>query len=258
MFSKIATLLRQSILESYSSKTAISFSGGIDSTVILTLLKNQPLGVFSLGVEGSADLESSRKIANELGVKLSELVVDEKQILEAYEKVYMLLPMDLLTIQILIPVYLVAEAASKAGYKTLLFGSGAEEIFAGYEKYYRAFEEGKDVESMLREEFRTLPDRDIAYVKRICNHLGIEARFPFYNKELADLMFTVPINERLDNRQIKKGILRQAARLLNVPQLAIERKKQAMQYGSGVHKIILKNAKILNEKYPAKMAKRMS
>ncbi|MBI5224166.1 asparagine synthase [Candidatus Micrarchaeota archaeon] len=253
MFSKIATLLRQSILESYSSKTAISFSGGIDSTVILSILKDQPLGVFSLGVEGSPDLQTSRKVANELGVKLSELIVDETQILEAYEKVYVLLPMDLLSVQILIPVYLVAEAASKAGYKKLLFGSGAEELFAGYEKYYRAYEEGRDVESMLKEEFKTLPDRDIAYVKRICKHFGIEAKFPFYNVELANLMFSVPISERLDNRQIKKGILRQASRLLNVPQLAIERKKQAMQYGSGVHKVILRNADFLNKKYPGKL-----
>lgn len=195
-------------------------------------------------------MENSRKIAEELGLKITQIIVEEKQILETYGKVYQLLPLDMLIVEILIPVYLVANAASEEGYTTLLFGSGAEEVFAGYEKYYRAREEGKNVEVMLREEFRTLTERDIKYVKKICENFGIEAKFPFYNEELAELMFSVPIDERLDNRQIKKGILRKAAELLGVSKTARERKKQAMQYGSGIHKIILKKAKEINKKYP--------
>lgn len=252
MNQKIATILSKSIHDCLDKKTAISFSGGIDSSVILTVLKNEKIGVFSFGVEKSQDIVNSRKITSELGINVSEIVVDEKDILEAYKKVYELLPMGLLKIEILIPIYVVAEAVAKAGYKTLIFGSGAEEVFAGYEKYYSARRKGKDPEKMIKEEFSTLPERDIAYVKKICKHFEIEAKFPFYNHELAQLMFSIPIEERLDNQKIKKGILRKAAKLLGVPQLAVERKKQAMQYGSGIHSIILKNEKMLNQKHPAK------
>ena len=253
MISQISKILQNSINSCLGGKTAIAFSGGIDSSVILTILKNQKnIGVFCLGTEKSQDLENSRKIAQELKIQITEIVVEEKEVLGAYGKIHEILPLDLLIIEILIPVYLVAKAASEAGYKTMLFGSGAEEVFAGYEKYYRARDEGKDVSKILEEEFQTLPERDIKYVKTICSQFGIEAKFPFYNEELANLMFFVPVEKRLDNRLVKKGILREAAKLLNVPKLAIERKKQAMQYGSGIHKIILKNADELNKKYPVK------
>ena len=251
MISQITQIIKKSILNLFGPKTAIAFSGGIDSSVIATVLKDKKeVWLFLFGTENSQDVTNGRKIANELDMSITEIIVEEKTILEAYGKIYKLLPLGLLTVEILIPVYLVAQAASNAGYRTLFFGSGAEEVFAGYEKYYSARKKGKDVEEMIKKEFKTLPERDIKHVKKICNHFGLEARFPFYNKELAELMFSVPIDERLDNQTIKKGILRKAAALLGVPQLAVERKKQAMQYGSGIHTIVLKNEKMLNEKYP--------
>ncbi|MBI5051345.1 hypothetical protein HZC08_01160 [Candidatus Micrarchaeota archaeon] len=100
--------------------------------------------------------------------------------------------------------------------------------------------EGKDLDSILREEFRTLKDRDIGMVKKVCYKLGIEARFPFYNKELAELVFSIPLSERIADRELKKGVLREAAKFLGVPETAVNRRKKAMQYGSGVHKVLLK------------------
>ena len=54
-------------------------------------------------------------------------------------------------------------------------------------------------------------------------------------------------------RELKKGILRDAGKLLGVPEIALKRKKRAMQYGSGIHKILLKHADEINAGFPPKV-----
>jgi asparagine synthase (glutamine-hydrolysing) len=84
----------------------------------------------------------------------------------------------------------------------------------------------------------------------ICRHFDIEARFPFYDKELAAAVFAIPLEERMHDRELKKIVLREAGKMLGAPQAALKRKKKAMQYGSGVHKIIMKRADEINRLYP--------
>ena len=63
--------------------------------------------------------------------------------------------------------------------------------------------------------------------------------------------FAVPIEERMDDRELKKGILREAGKVLGAPPEVLKRRKRAMQYGSGIHKLLLKNSEEINRNYPA-------
>jgi asparagine synthetase B (glutamine-hydrolysing) len=47
----------------------------------------------------------------------------------------------------------------------------------------------------------------------------------------------------MEERELKKGLLREAAKILGTPETALKRRKKAMQYGSGIHNILLKHAK---------------
>ena len=239
----LSKLIESAIEETLEDSVAISFSGGLDSTTIATVAKKHAkIDLYSVGTDKSSDLDFSRKIAQEIKLQLNEIVVDEKELVEAYLACYKIVPLDFLKLEILVPVYLVAKAASKK-HSVLLFGSGAEELFVGYKKYFDYLKEGKDVETILKEEFKTLVDRDINYVKKICRKFSIEARFPFYNKKLADFVFTIPLEDKMADPDLKKCILREAAKMLGVSELAIKRKKLAMQYGSGIHKLLLKHSK---------------
>ena len=51
----------------------------------------------------------------------------------------------------------------------------------------------------------------------------------------------------LYRKTVKKGLIREAAKLLGLPATAVNRKKRAMQYGSGVHKVLLKHSEELNK-----------
>lgn len=252
MILELSELLSRSVERTLEDRIAISFSGGLDSTVIAAIARRHAeVDLFTAGVSGSEDLEYAERAARELGLPLHKIVIDEGRALSAYDRVHSILPMDFLKLEILIPVYHVAEAASKSGHQAILFGSAAEELFVGYERYYQYRDEGKDVDSILREEFRTLPQRDLAWVKKVCREFGVEARFPLYNRDLAERMFAVPIEERMDDRELKKGMLREAGKVLGAPSEVLKRRKRAMQYGSGIHKLLLKNSDAINKNYPA-------
>ncbi|MFH0738206.1 MAG: asparagine synthase C-terminal domain-containing protein [Candidatus Micrarchaeota archaeon] len=251
MILELSGLISRAVEHTLEDRIAVAFSGGLDSSVIATIAKkNAQVELFTAGAEGSEDLSYAEKAAAALGLPLQRVLIDEIMAMDAYARCHSVLPMDFLKLEIMVPVYLVAEAASSKGHKAMLFGSAAEELFAGYDRYYLYRQEGKDVARILKEEFRTLPQRDMAWVKRICRCFDIEARFPFHNKDLADTMFSVPLDERMDDREMKKGILREAAKVLGAPEIALNRKKKAMQYGSGVHKMLMRRVDEINRLYP--------
>ncbi len=252
MILELSGLISRAVEQTLEERIAISFSGGLDSTVLAAIAKKHAdVELFTAGVEGSEDLEYASSVASELGLPLHRTVISESSAMEAYAKIHSVLPMDFLKIEILVPVYHVASSAAASGHNVVLFGSAAEELFVGYERYFISRDEGKDVDAMLKEEFRTLPQRDMCWVKRTCRLFGVEARFPLYSKELADLMFSVPIEERMDDRQLKKSSLREAGKMLGVPSTALRRKKRAMQYGSGIHKMLMRRIEEINRAYPS-------
>jgi len=251
MILELSSLIRRSVEQSLEDKVAVSFSGGLDSTTIASIARrNSDVELFSCGCEKSQDLEYAEKVARSLSLPYNKVLLDEEKAMSAYGRIHSFLPLDFLKLEILVPVYCTAEAAAEKGHSVILFGAAAEELFVGYDRYYRYHDEGKNLDAILKEEFKTLPRREIGWIKRICRKFNIEARFPLYNREIAQLVFSMPVEERMEDRILKKGILREAAKLLDVPDIAVRRKKKAMQYGSGVHKMLLKHSEEINRTYP--------
>ena len=247
MIPELADLLRKSIDETLEEKIAIAFSGGLDSSLIAHIANaSSEIDLFTCGVKGSEDLQYAEQVAALFHRPLFAHEFSEQEILQIYEKCFAIVPGDLLKVELLVPVYQLAVMAKENAHKAILFGSASEELFIGYERYYTYAKEGKDLNRILQEEFRTLKGREIAWIKKVCYKFGIEARFPFYNNKLADFVFSVPLNRRMEDYKLKKGLLREAGKLLGLNEIALQRKKRAMQYGSGVHKILLKHAKELN------------
>ena len=143
--------------------------------------------------------------------------------------------------------------AKEKGIEVMLTGSGAEELFVGYHRYYSIYEEGKELDKILQEEFRGLPKGDTGMINKVVRKAGLEPRHPFINKKLADFIFSIPLEKRMEDKELKKGLLREAAKLIGVPETVLKRRKRAAQYGSGVHRIIMKHSKKLNEEYPPQL-----
>lgn len=253
MIPELADLLKDSVLSTLEDRVSVSFSGGIDSTLIASVArKSADVELYTVGMTGAKDVLCADEVAKTLDLPLNHINMNENDILETFDKCYQLVPSNLLKVELLVPVYRAAQKASENGHEIMLFGAGAEELFIGYERYYHYAEEGNDLDKILQEEFSTLEKREIGWINRVCREFSIEARYPFHNRKLADFVFSVPLERRMENRELKKGLLREAATLLNVPSLSVKRKKQAMQYGSGIHKVLMKHADELNVKYPGR------
>lgn len=254
MLPELVKALEKSTEECLEDRIAVAFSGGLDSTTLATIAKKRSeVFLFSAGMEGSDDLEHAEKIASEMGLPLEKIILDEERMLDIYKKIYSFYPASFLKIEIGIPIYAVCDAAQKKGFDAVLFGSAAEELFVGYNRYYEYLDEGKDLDAILKKEFDALKDGDGAMVRKIAYKCGVEARFPFYSKQLAELVFRIPLDERIADRELKKGILREMGKLIGVPELALGRKKKAAQYGSGVHRVLMKRSEELNRIYPQKI-----
>ncbi|MCX6773022.1 MAG: asparagine synthase C-terminal domain-containing protein [Candidatus Micrarchaeota archaeon] len=244
---KLAALFTEGVKNTCQGEVAILFSGGLDSATIATVAKmftSAPLLV-TAGIEGSADLISARKIAAELNLPHKEVILTEEEIIQVYKKCYKIRNGDMLKVELMVPVFSCCREAARAGKWRILSGSGAEELFIGYDRYFK--KKGKVLEKQLAKEIKELPNGDCGSQELVAKNFGMHAGWPFLYPPFLNEVLSLPLKDRLGTRESKKPLLRAIAAELGVPQDAIDRRKKAMQYGSGVHKILVKNIRAIEE-----------
>jgi asparagine synthase (glutamine-hydrolysing) len=227
-------------------KVGIMFSGGIDSTLIAHVARrfNSKLFLYSVGTEDSEDIKYSRKFARELGLEVREIIVGEEELVSCYRKVQSLLNEDdFMKLELAIPVFICTQHANKDGVRVILTGSGAEELFAGYDRHLQCFLSGGDLRKMLSDELRALYSKDLKNAEFIASINRCELRYPFLEMRVIELATSLKPELNLSRQGEKKRILKAVSREMGLPEDVVERQKKAMQYGSGIHKLLLKARK---------------
>lgn len=125
-------------------------SGGLDSAIITTLIKNHSdtdLRSFSLTFEDAEFDESHHQslLARHLNTRHSSLVCRQSDIAAAFPRAIWHAESPLVRTGPA-PMMLLADSVRLAGYKVVLTGEGADEVFAGYD----LFKEAKIRRSMAR------------------------------------------------------------------------------------------------------------
>jgi len=246
---ELLKLLRASIVRRIprGEKFGVLFSGGLDSSLIAYLCKD--LGAdfrcYTAVVEDpemkdAEDLVYAQSVAADLGVDLTIQKIQVEDIEPYLKKVVPLIDdTNGVKISVALPLYLACEMAKEDGIKTVLYGLGTEELFAGYERYKRVKEE--DLNRACRAGLLGMHDRDLYRDDMVANALGISLRAPFLAPELVDFALRIPAAYKLSNGA-NKFILREIAMDLGLEKVA-RRKKRAVQYGSNVVKALEKLAK---------------
>src|SRR5512137_1035984 len=127
MLLQLSDLISRAVEQALEDRIAVSFSGGLDSTVIAAVARRHAdVELFTAGTEGSEDVEYAEKAAAQLGLPWRLVPICEERARAAYADCHSMLGLDFLKLGILVPVHCVAEAASKAGHNAVLFGTGAE------------------------------------------------------------------------------------------------------------------------------------
>jgi len=122
-------------------------SGGIDSATINYYAKQHGMNLqtYTLGYKEFAkydERENAALSAKTLHVKNKQLAIDENDFINASDKVLDILD-EPLNDPAAVPLYLLFEHIKKDGYKVVMSGEGADELFLGYRQYF----EYLDIES---------------------------------------------------------------------------------------------------------------
>lgn len=252
---ELLTLLRASISRRIpqGEKFGVLFSGGLDSTLIAYLCKDlgadfvcYTVAVDDPAMEEAEDLVYAKSIAADLGLplRIKKIGVDE---VERYLKdvVPSIDDTDSVKISVAVPLYAACEMAKEEGIKTVLYGLGTEELFAGYERHKRVNKD--DLNRACLSGLLEMYERDLYRDWEVAKSHGISLRAPFLATDLVDYALKIPAVYKL-TATADKAILREIAKDLGLPKVA-GRKKKAVQYGANVVKGIEKLAKRKGYRY---------
>lgn len=207
-------------------------SGGLDSSLIVALARPHvdELHTFSVGLEGSPDLDAARTVARHFDTVHHEHRLRPEEVAEAlFDIVFHLESFDQDLVRSAIPTWFTARLASDS-VKVILTGEGADELFAGYD-YYRQFEDPAKLQAELHRSVRSLHNLNLQRVDRMTMAHSIEGRVPFLDLELIDLAQTIPPQLKLRGSR-EKWALRKVAESLLPPEIVWREKKQ-FDEGSG-------------------------
>jgi len=139
---KIESILEESMELRLSSEVPMAslLSGGIDSATINYYAKHRGLDIptYTLGYREFSkydERDNAKETAAFLGVKNTQVEIDEAAFIEASDKVLDTLD-EPLNDPAAVPLYLLFERIKKDGYKVVMSGEGSDEIFLGYRQYF--------------------------------------------------------------------------------------------------------------------------
>jgi len=141
--------------------------------------------------------------------------------------------------------YYVAEIAQKNNLNTVVTANGIDELFCGYNSYRDAIEKGNDaVTKMMDEKLKNEVDMMIA-INQVTAEFDVRMIQPFLSPSFVDYSKKIPVSEKIyspDDMQ-RKHPIRELAMDYGVPEVAAQKQKKALQYGSQIHKSLLKSRK---------------
>ncbi|RJQ09847.1 MAG: asparagine synthase [Bacillota bacterium] len=211
-------------------------SGGIDSSVVAAAaverLGAADLRSFSVGTLDSEDLPKARLVAERLGLRHTERVIDEDDVVRVLPRVIEHLEsMDAPLVRSSVANYVVAGMAAEAGCGQALCGEGGDELFAGY-AYLKDFDSEKAVDAELLALLEGGHSNGFQRVDRMTSAHGLEARVPLSAPALLAFALRVPLDWKIHSGQ-EKWILRQAY-AQDLPDDVVERPKAKFYEGSGM------------------------
>jgi asparagine synthase (glutamine-hydrolysing) len=227
----------------------VLLSGGLDSSIISAITQKfaskrvesgdtdkawwPQLHSFSVGLEGSPDLEAAQKVADQIGTIHHPIHFTVQQGIDAIrEVIYHLETYDVTTVRASTPMYLMSRKIKAMGIKMVLSGEGADELFGGYLYFHKAPNAQEFHEELCRK-ISKLHMFDCLRANKSMAAWGIEARVPFLDKEFVDIaMRTNPETKECKEGRIEKNILREAFEGY-LPEEILWRQKEQFSDGVG-------------------------
>jgi asparagine synthase (glutamine-hydrolysing) len=210
-----------------SDEGVTALSGGVDSTLVGHLARRECVAV---GLVESHDLNQARHAAESLGLSCTYVTITPKELAAALPLVIGAIPVrDPVNTSIALTQYFVARFAGEQGYRRVITGQGADELFGGYSRYLETPTLAEDLErDFLGLELQATRDQLVAALH------GAYFSMPYMDVRVVRAARAIPAAGKVQEGR-RKIPLRQVAER-HIPAEFAWYEKKAMQYGSGVWK----------------------
>ena len=212
----IRKLLIEGVRKRLDSDSPVGYllSGGLDSSLICGIaatLTDEPLETWSIGMDLDAiDLKYAREVADYLHTNHHEVIISEKDVIEALPHVIEALgTYDITTIRASIGMYLVCKAIhEQSDIRVILTGEISDEIF-GY-KYTDFAPNAEEFQKEAEKRIREIHMYDVLRADRCISVNSLEARVPFGDLEFVAYCMAVDPEKKMNRYGKGKYLLRHA------------------------------------------------
>ena len=221
-------------------EVACLLSGGLDSSIICALVKRYCKGTlhtWSIGLEGSEDLRYAQMVADHIGTIHHNIVVSEKEFLDAIpEVIWAIESYDTTTVRASVGNWLISKyIRQNSNAKVIFNGDGADEAMGGY-LYFHMAPDSIEFDKECRRLLSDIHYFDVLRSDRSISSHGLEARTPFLDRSFIQCYLSLDPNIRhhaLMNKP-EKYLIRTAVELYGnnlLPKQVLHRTKEAFSDG---------------------------
>lgn len=226
-------------------KIGVAFSGGVDSSLLAKICSDLGFDVtlLTIGFENSHDVEFSKKIAGMLRLRHLVYLIPEESFAEVSAEIKGEIGTDNLSWnENCIAFHYVAKLARENSIESVLTSNGIDELFCGYNAYREVVEQGDGAIRSLMESKLDNELRMMKAVNKVSSRFGVKILQPLLSAEFIEFSKTIPTGEKIRGRDdlARKHIIRRLALAVGVPSDSALKRKKALQYGSMIHKNLMK------------------
>ena len=231
-------------------EVAVAFSGGLDSSLVAYLASKLGVKVNLLHVsmENQAETEEAIEASDGLNLPLQVHLFKDSDVEKTLPKAVALIEEpDPIKASVGLPFYWAAEKAAEAGFRVMLAGQGADELFGGYQRYVNEYcKDGSEaVRKTMFNDVVRIHESNLERDLKITGFHDVELRLPFASFELAEFALTLPIECKIEQKPdtLRKLVLRKVALNVGMPSSVVDKPKKAVQYSTGINNAIKRVAK---------------
>ena len=243
LLSEIQNAIRETISD---KKIGVAFSGGVDSTLVSKICNDLGFDItlLTIGFPNSHDILFAKDVNKHLNYKHEILEIDQDFFDEIASKISKKIKTDNLSWnENCIAFYHIAKLAQSLGITTVVTANGIDELFCGYNAYREAIEVGEESVLQLMDTKLENELKMMKAVNEVTSELSVKIIQPLLDEQFIKVAKTIPISEKISGKYdlIRKHIIRKLASEIGVPDISVKKRKKALQYGTMIHKALLKS-----------------